>query len=861
MRSFLRRATSLPLLVAAFGVALIAQGTQGSATQAKPPSPASPQISQPVVVPATAVLSGRITSAADGKPLARVRVVVTADEIFECPPVNPTGDTDHCPRYNRVELTDQDGRYSIDKLPKGKTFAVTAFKTGYATRAFGEQPSAPAPPLELANDEKRVGVDIALPSQHLVTGTLLDEDGRPMPGALVEAVPVDALNVVQSAASVSQSVSDDAGHFRLFGIPSGKYIVRAIDAAFGRAGDATGPLPYDPTYFPGVIAARDATQVTVEGGEQTLAPFKLKLTPPVRVPKPAAPVAAAVPPPAQKGKPQPAQAGKAAAGKPAAPVVKVPPTASISGQVTSIIQNKPLSRARVVVSADELAECPPDAPAGETDSCTRFTRVTLTDADGRYAIDKLPRGKTFIVTVSMAGYAARAFGETPPAVPPTFIELKDAEPKAGIDIQLLPHNFAAGVLLDTDETPFAGALVEALRAVYDDKGQRTFVTAAESVTDDQGEFRLQGLAPGQYFITAFDPAYARVGDELGQLFYGPTFYPGTVYQDDAVRITLDPGVPVTGLKFKLQIIRPARLKGKITAGGLQLLSGAVNLGPSRSSRSASFAVSEADIRPDGVFQFANILAERYVIRARAAVQVGGVSHFAMWTQPISGTDINDVNMQMSPGARLDGTIKWESKTSRPPLDQRNIRVRAPMADGSTLGDVASGEISADRTFSLMGAMDGLHYIRMENLPDPWRLQKVTIHGSDVTDIPYPFEYNKTYDGIEIVLSDVYTTLTGTAALEPGDLAQGYAVIAFPTNRLKWAPASRYIKLAYLDDKGRYAFRGLPPAEYYVAITRAADMSDLTSDVLLEKLSTDAPTIRLTDGDRRRLDVRAVIPRR
>lgn len=855
----------LPLLIAVFGVALLAQGVK----------PAPPQQTAPVApkVPDKALptgsLTGRITSAEDGKPIARARVVVRADEIFECPPNNPPGVTDNCQRYNRVEITDQDGRFAVDKLPPGKTFVVTASKTGYVTRAFGEQPpTVPATQIELKDGEARSAVDIAIGSQNVVSGTLFDEDGTPFAGALVEAMPAELVGTRADTPSASQSVSDDNGRFRLFGLPAGQYVIHAIDPAFIRAGDAVGPLPFDPTYYPGTTSLADATRVRVDAGsDQTIAPFKVKLVAPTRQPVKLAPFSPfellrAPVVHGQGAKPAPPQTKPGAPAKPAPPVVKIPPTATLSGTVTSVADGKPLARARVVVSGDEIFECPPSAPPGETDNCQRYTRVVLTDKDGHYTVDKLPRGKTFVVTALKSGYAARAFGETPPAVPPSFVVLKDGEKKESIDIQLAPQNFASGMLVDQDETPFAGALIEALRAVYDSKGQRTFVTAAESVTNDRGEFRLQGLAPGQYFVTAFDPAYARVGDALGQLFYGPTFYPGTVYQDDAVRVTLDPGIPVQGLKFKLNIIRPARLTGKIKAsGGLQLLSGAVNLGPSHNSRSASFAVSEADITPDGVFQFANILAERYVIRARAAVQVGGVSHFGLWTQPIAGTDVTDVEIVLSPGARLNGRVLWESSTAAAPVDQSDVRVRAPMSDGSMLGDVQSGEFAVDRSFSLMGAMAGLHYIRVENLPEPWRLKKVTARGSDITDIPVDFEYNQVYDGIEITLTDIYTTLTGTASLEAGDLAQGYAVIAFPTNRLQWQPISRYIKLTYLDDKGRYAFRGLPPAEYYVAVTRAADNSDITNEALLDRLSRDAPTVRLGVGDKRRVDLRALIPRR
>ncbi|OYW04782.1 MAG: hypothetical protein B7X11_02570, partial [Acidobacteria bacterium 37-65-4] len=470
------------------------------------------------------------------------------------------------------------------------------------------------------------------------------------------------------------------------------------------------------------------------------------------------------------------------------------------------------------------------------------------------------QSKTFVVTATKTGFAARAFGETPPAVPPSYIELKNGEKKEDIDIQLVPHNFITGTLLDEDGTPFAGALVEALRALYDN-GQRKFVTAADSISDDRGQFRLFGLPPGQYFVTAFDPAYSRVGDQLGQLFYGPTFYPGTPFQDDAVRVTLDPGVPVQGLKFKLQIIRPARITGKLIVTGLQLLAGAVNIGPSRNSRSASFATSEADIKPDGVFQFANILAERYIIRARGEVERQGLSHFGLWTQPVEGVDISGVEIVLSKGALVSGRVTWDGKSNRPPADQSGIRVRAPLSDGSTFGDALTGTIGLDRSFFLRGVMAGRHYIRVEGLPEPWRLKQVLWRGADVTDIPLDLDYGQTYDGIDVILTDTYTTLSGLAAVNAGDLPQGYAVIAFPSNTLNWQPSSRFIKITYLDDHGRFMFRGLPPAEYFVALTRAADESDLASDALLDRLSQNAVTIWLREGDRKSISLQATAPKR
>jgi hypothetical protein len=540
------------------------------------------------------------------------------------------------------------------------------------------------------------------------------------------------------------------------------------------------------------------------------------------------------------------------------PPPEPPPTGVIGGVVTDLATKKPLARARVVLSADEIYACPPGEPNRNPATCPRYNRVSITDAEGRFSFDRLPRGKTFLVVVSKTGYASRAFGETPPDVLPTLIELKSGESRTDVNVALAPETHISGTLLDEDGTPFAGALVEAARAVYQE-GQRHFVTVAQSVTDDNGAFRLYGIPPGQYFIWATDPAFANVGDQLGQLFYGPTFYPGTPYQDEAARVTVDPGRNLEGLKFTLKIIKPARVTGKVIAPGAQLLAGAIDIGPLRNSKIAPFAVGEADLKPDGVFQFANVLAERYRIRARGEVERQGVSYFMQYSTPVLGADINGINLTLSPGALVSGVVTWDGTANVPPTNQEEIRVRAPMADGSVFGDALTGKLVGGREFYLRGCMQGQHYIRVDGLPEPWRLKRVYWRGSDITDIALDMEYGQVIDGIEIVLTDVFNVISGTARVAQDDLAQGYAVILFPTTSLNWSQGSRYIRVTHLDDRGTFSFRGVPPSEYYIAVTRHYDESDLGDTDVFERLIGQSTTFRIGEGERRRLTLEARIP--
>jgi hypothetical protein len=158
-------------------------------------------------------------------------------------------------------------------------------------------------------------------------------------------------------------------------------------------------------------------------------------------------------------------------------------------------------------------------------------------------------------------------------------------------------------------------------------------------------------------------------------------------------------------------------------------------------------------------------------------------------------------------------------------------------------------------------MQGQHFIRVDGLPEPWRLKQVLWRGSDVTDIPIDMDYGEIKDGFEVILTDLFTTISGSVVVESRDLAQGYAVIEFPVSSLNWTLGSRYVRLTYLDDKGTFSIRGLPPAEYFIAVTRDFDESDLGSSDVLDRLSRDAATLRINEGERRRITLSARIPDR
>jgi uncharacterized protein (DUF2141 family) len=503
----------------------------------------------------------------------------------------------------------------------------------------------------------------------------------------------------------------------------------------------------------------------------------------------------------------------------------------VSGRVISMATGAPLAGARVVVTADELADQP--------------LRSAITDDLGRYTIGSLPASSSIIVTAGRVGFASSAFGELPPATPPVFIELAANGRKNNVDIDLLQQVAITGHVFDEDGAPFGGAIVEALRAVYE-AGRRDLIVIAGGTTDSTGAYRVFGLSPGQYIISAFDPAYAAVGDADGALYYGATYFPASLASDRAEHVTLAPGEDRDGLDLTLQLTRPARVSGILSASNLPLISGqqqpftggSVFMTPLLDNDLPSYSVSDAPLKPDLSFAFNNVLPGRYAIWARADTDKPSRSYFARLTLSVGGADVPGVPLALSPGCVINGAVRWVGHDGRKPpsvVATRDIRVRAPMGDGTSLGDALTGKLNADNTFSIPGVMAGDHVIRLENLPEPWHLDTVyTTDGVNMTEVPLDTSSHSHIDVI-VTLTDQATEIVGHLTVERRDLLPTFNVIAFPANPVLWRPDTRRIQLVHPDAQGNYDITGLPPGDYYVVAAQDVDEGDLNNPKILDNL--------------------------
>ena len=255
---------------------------------------------QPETAAETATISGRVVDASTGQPLKRARVTAASRDV----------------RGRTGAQTDDTGRFMLVDVPVGR-YTLSVSKPGYITLGYGQRrPRQPATPVQVTAGQHLQNMNFNLPPGSVITGTVIDEDGAPVPMAAVRVLRYIYQQGQQQLEPAGSDRTDDRGEYRVFSLEPGDYFVSAIvprqlrgggipggalaspvsrprgDFA-GRFGDPTvsadpvppapddpGVLGYAPTYYPGVASLGEAARVSVGlSAEAVGVDFALRLVP------------------------------------------------------------------------------------------------------------------------------------------------------------------------------------------------------------------------------------------------------------------------------------------------------------------------------------------------------------------------------------------------------------------------------------------------------------------------------------------------------------------------------------------------------------------------------------------------------
>ncbi|HEY3091993.1 MAG TPA: carboxypeptidase-like regulatory domain-containing protein [Vicinamibacterales bacterium] len=542
-------------------------------------------------------------------------------------------------------------------------------------------------------------------------------------------------------------------------------------------------------------------------------------------------------------------------------------TAIIRGRVVTADGGTPVRRAQVRAQSGEL----------------RANRLVNTDAQGRFEFKDLPAGR-WTLTASKAGYMTLRYGQKRPFEAGSPIEIADGQLMERADFALPKGAAITGRIFDEYGDAVANARVQVLRYQTVQGQRRLNPAGGGDQTDDTGSYRIYGLAPGDYYISAT----LRAGNgpfiddnNSDTTSYASTYYPGTGAVAEAQRITLGIGQEQPNVNFALQPVRTVKITGTaLNSMGTALTNGMVTLmpaegigGPGGGPAFFNFG-GNGRVRPDGSFSIANVSPGNYTLMAVAgpgggrgggfALRIGGPGGFdeiEMATVPLSvgNEDLTGLTIVTGKGASLSGNVV-AAEGSVAKLSTNQIQIMAQPANGQFLPGPLGNRptrVEADGTFVLSG-LNGQRFIRVNGLPQEWTLKAVMLNGTDVTDSALDFRGNTESSGLQIIVSDKVSDLNGKVATAKGEITRDYTVVVFPDDPAKWTFPSRFVKTARADQQGQFRIRALPPDDRYLAV--AVDYledGEGADPQFLEQIKGRATQFTLADGEAKSLDLKVV----
>jgi protocatechuate 3,4-dioxygenase beta subunit len=527
-------------------------------------------------------------------------------------------------------------------------------------------------------------------------------------------------------------------------------------------------------------------------------------------------------------------------------------TSVIRGTIVAADTGTPIRRAQVRVSGQAVP-----------------SRLATTDAQGRFEIRDLPAG-SYTISAQKGGFVSLQYGQRRPSEAGTPIDLGDGQTIDKLTIGLPRGSVITGRITDEFGEPVANATVTALRYGYAAGGKRLMPGGGQNsrdTTDDLGVFRLFGLSPGEYVVSAALRAGGEVTDPAGEATgYPPTYYPGTANMSEAQRVTVALGQEQNSVSFGLIATKLVRVTGAvIDSQGAPVRSAMVMLAPAggRLGAGAMMQMTTARVSESGQFRVSNVAPGRYVAQVRTMRGGGGRGGFVpadgfgeVGRQEIAvgAEDLDGVVIITGPGARVTGLVTTDGQSS---IRAQQVQVGARLAEPEQAMPGAGGgnsRLNDDWTFEMNGLFDARLF--RVGLPSGWALKSVTLNGQDITDTPIELPAGQTVTGLQIAITDKVTNLTGRITDIRGNAVTDVTVVVFPADEARWTYQSRFVKTARPGQDGQYQMSGLPPYDRYLVVpVQGLEDGQAGDPDFLATIKTQGTDFSLNDGETRAVDLR------
>ena len=533
--------------------------------------------------------------------------------------------------------------------------------------------------------------------------------------------------------------------------------------------------------------------------------------------------------------------------------------AVLAGIVVAADSGRPLRLARVTVIGGQ----------------PRVARSVRSDNRGHFEIASLPSGD-FLVKAEHDGYLGVNLGEKRPGAGGLArpVSLSAGQRLEKVEIALPRGGMFGGTVTDDFGDPAIGADVRALRLVAGPDGRRLALAGAGKA-DDRGIYRIAPLPPGDYLISMSlpdrpdapgappDPDMAPPRENKNTpiaVEHSSIYFPGTTMAARASVVTLGVSEERGNLDINFEGVRSGEINGLLVTP---------NGSPPRDAKVqllyADPPLSGIGTRPDpadahGTFAFMDVAPGRYVVLARASLPGRSGVDATLYGRAeivVSDGTATNLTLQLERGPTVTGSIVFDggAPNGRPqPVTIALQPAASDAAAGANVGSLPAVQADARGRFAITDVMPGRYTIAASGLPSTWILNSAVFAGRDALDDLLDVRPGESVPAGVLTFTTRITELDGWVRDGNGAVATDRTVIVFPTDSRFWTPQSRHVQAVQLTSLGRFAFSGLPPGEYRLAVVFDPENAQWYDPAFLRELLAASVPITLGAGEKKTQDL-------
>lgn len=451
---------------------------------------------------------------------------------------------------------------------------------------------------------------------------------------------------------------------------------------------------------------------------------------------------------------------------------------------------------------------------------------TTTDENGNFNFSDVPAGRYRAAPYTLSHIAAP---DSKSSEHEREITVTHDQTLEGIDFALIRGGVITGRVTDANGRPLIRETIS-LAGADDSAPARLWSPNNSSMflTDDRGVYRLYGLPPGKYFVSAG-------GGEMS-FFFGDrktprTYYPGVADRARAKPVEVTAGGEAIGID--IGVVNSARgyqASGRVIDGdtGKPLPNAIVLFMAAKENPAAgSFPGGVSPSGSKGEFHFDNVSSGVYMATAQF-VEPESEFYGDMVNFEIKNEDVKGIEIKLRRGGSITGFVVVDD-TADPEilarLSQMNLAAHvtgdsASTAEADSFG-AGRGKINPDGSFRVWGLKPGKVHIRAGGYSGPkgLKLARVERDGLDQTD-GVELKAGEHISGVRLVFATSSGVIRGRVVIEGGPLPAGTTLIASAKNIAD--EDSDAEGRAKVDAAGNFVIENLLPGAYEVTVSAESD---------------------------------------